>query len=68
MKMLKETNAASEHKCSRICYHVFSRAAKILRSPPSMARTDDRRSYLAEETRLWSIARTSKGSKQSTKK
>ena len=35
---------------------------------PSMARTDDRRSYLAEETRLWSIARTSKGSKQSTKK
>ena len=35
---------------------------------PSMARTDDRRSHLAEETRLWSIARTSKGSKQSTKK
>lgn len=35
---------------------------------PSMARTDDRRSYLAEETRLWSIARSSNGSKQSTKK
>jgi len=34
----------------------------------SMARTDDRRSFLAEETKLWSIARTSKGSKQSTKK
>ena len=33
-----------------------------------MARTDDRRSFLAEETKLWSIARTSKGSKQSTKK
>ena len=31
--MLNETNAASEHKCSRICYHVFSRATKILRSP-----------------------------------
>ena len=31
--MLNETNAASEHKCSRICYHVFSRAAKILYSP-----------------------------------